>query len=109
MKSSDSKNDEVWPGKVGRTDPKKREDLSPKWEDLTQKVGRAEPKKVWFENEQECLGKVGMNDPKKIGRSGLKKLEGLIWKIEKDSFEKWEGLVRKTGRSDSIHGISETK
>ena len=74
MERSDSKNEKVWLGKVGRTDPKKREDLTPKWEDLTQKVGRADPKngKVWFKNEQECLGKVGKNDPKK--------LEGLTWK-----------------------------
>ena len=111
MERSDSKNEKVWLGKVGKTDPKKREDLTPKWEDLTQKVGRADPKK-WKSLIQKWAGmpwKSGKEWPKKIGRSDLKKLEGLIWKTGKDSFEKWEGLFRKTGRSDSKHGISETK
>ena len=44
MERTDLKNEKNWLGKVGRTDPKKREGLTRKLDGLTQKMGRSDSK-----------------------------------------------------------------
>ena len=90
---------------MGRNDTKKCEGLTikmgrsylEKGEGLTQKNGR-----FWFEKWEILTWKSGKDWPEK-------KWEGLSWKSGKDWLEKWEGLTRKMGRSDSKHGRSESK
>ena len=109
---------------MGRNDTKKWEGLTIKMgrsylekrEGLTQKNGR-----VWLEKWEILTWKSGKDWPEKMGRSDSKnkdslgkaltrkKWEGLSWKSGKDWLEKWEGLTRKMGRSDSKHGRSESK
>ena len=109
---------------MGRNDTKKCEGLTikmgrsylEKGEGLTQKNGR-----FWLEKWEILTWKSGKDWPEKMGRSDSKnkdslgkaltrkKWEGLSWKSGKDWLEKWEGLTRKMGRSDSKHGRSESK
>ena len=90
---------------MGRNDTKKCEGLTikmgrsylEKGEGLTQKNGR-----FWLEKWEILTWKSGKDWPEK-------KWEGLSWKSGKDWLEKWEGLTRKMGSSDSKHGRSESK
>ena len=83
-----------WIGKVGRTDPKK-------WESLTLKMRRTDPKngKVWLEKSEGLTQKKGKDGPVKVEMSDSKNEKGWLG----------EELTRKMRRSEYKHGKSESK